>query len=77
MDRGLVKRAGMCREVTRGLPGNIATSSRPSMENLVKGHVNRISMKHASCYNLGTLLIFCFVYNNTTQPLHIVCYFGS
>ena len=48
MDRGLVKRAGMCREVTRGLPGNIATSSRPSMENLVKGHVNRISMKHAS-----------------------------
>ena len=45
MDRGPVKRVGVRREVTKRLPGNIATSSRPSMDYLVKGHVNRTSMK--------------------------------
>ena len=48
MDRGPIKRVGVCREVTRGLPGNIATSSRLSMDDLIKGHVNRISMEQAS-----------------------------
>lgn len=57
MDRGPVKRFGVCREVTRGLSGNIATLSRPSMDDLVKGHVNRISMKQASL-KISTLLIF-------------------
>ena len=73
MDRGPVNWVGVCREVTRGLLGNIATSSRPSMDDLVKGHVNRISMKQASL-SIGTLLIFKY-FDNTTYPLHFVCYF--